>query len=55
MTKNRDFHSVEYFRKVRDEHATLLSGKREEEIIAFFRGQRAPNKKLKATPYRASS
>jgi len=25
MTKNKDFHSVEFFRKVRDKHASLLS------------------------------
>jgi len=55
MTKNRNFHSVEFFRKVRDEHAILLSGKRQEEIIAFFSIQKAPNNRLKVTPNRASS
>ena len=42
MTKNKDFHSVEFFRKVRDEHASLLRGKPQEEIIAFFCDQKAP-------------
>jgi len=55
MTKNRDFHSVEFFRKIRDEHATLLSRKRQKEIIAFFTSQKTPNNRLKATPNRASS
>ena len=52
MTKNRDFHSVEFFRQVRDEHAALLSEKRQEEIIAFFGNQTAPNDQLKATTNR---
>ena len=36
MTKKIEFHSVEFFRKVRDEHAAELSGKSTEEIITFF-------------------
>jgi hypothetical protein len=41
MTKNKDFHSVEFFRKVRDKHASLLGGKHHEEIIAFFCGKKS--------------
>jgi len=55
MTKNTDFRSVEFFRKVRDKHASLLSGKQKEEIIAFFCGQKAPNNRINPTPNRASS
>jgi hypothetical protein len=55
MTKNKDFHSVEFFRKVRDEHASLLRGKPQEEIIAFFCDQKAPNKRVNPTANRASS
>jgi len=39
MLKKGDFYSVEFFRKIRDEHAVLMSGKSEEEIIAFFSSQ----------------
>lgn len=57
MVKNRDFHSVEFFRKVRDEHAAILAGKRQEEIIAFFGGPEAPDRGLsrrsQPLPYRA--
>ena len=31
-----DFHTVDFFRKVRDEQAAMLQGKTHEEIIAFF-------------------
>jgi hypothetical protein len=43
MSKNREFHSVEFFRGVRDEHAILLSDMDPEEIIAFFQSQQEPD------------
>lgn len=43
MKENREFHSIEFFRSIRDKHATLLSGMRPEEIIAFFQSQEEPN------------
>jgi hypothetical protein len=36
MPKKTEFHSVEFFRKVRDQQAALLSGKTPAEIVAFF-------------------
>jgi len=36
MPKKSEFHSVEFFRKVRDKHAAILAGKSPEEVIAFF-------------------
>ena len=36
MEKKSKFHSVEFFRKVRDEQAAALAGKSPAEIIAFF-------------------
>ncbi len=36
MPKKTEFHSVDFFRKVRDEQAAALSGKSPAEIIAFF-------------------
>ena len=36
MARKNDFHTVDYFRKVRDEQAAMLQGKTHEEIIAFF-------------------
>jgi len=55
MVENKDFPSVEFFRKIRDEHATLLHGKRQEEIIAFFQIKQAPNNRLKVTTNRIPS
>ena len=40
MRKKSEFHSVDFFRKVRDNHAATLAGKSPEEIIAFFRETR---------------
>lgn len=36
MGKKTEFHTVEFFRKVRDEQAAMLAGKSPEEVIAFF-------------------
>ena len=43
MIKNRDFHSVAFFRSVRDKHADLLSDMDPDEIIAFFENQEEPD------------
>ncbi len=43
MSKNSDFHSVDFFRSVRDKHANLLSDMATDEIIAFFENQDEPN------------
>ncbi|MBN1441556.1 MAG: hypothetical protein JXA90_02555 [Planctomycetes bacterium] len=37
MSKKTDIHAVEVVRRIRDEHAELLRGKSDEEIIEFFR------------------
>jgi hypothetical protein len=42
MPKKNEFHSVEFFRKVRDKQAATLAGKSQEEIIAFFGSSRDP-------------
>ena len=36
MKKKGEFHSVEFFRKIRDEQAAALADKSPAEIIAFF-------------------
>lgn len=36
MSKKIEFHSVDFFRKVRDQQAATLSGKSPAEIVAFF-------------------
>lgn len=36
MARKNDFHTVDFFRKVRDEQAAMLQGKTHKEIIAFF-------------------
>jgi len=36
MEKKSEFHSVEFFRKIRDEQAAVLADKSPAEIIAFF-------------------
>ena len=36
MQLNSEFKNLEFFRKIRDEQAALLSGKNHEDIIAFF-------------------
>ncbi len=51
MPRKTGFHSVEFFRKIRDEQASILAGKSPAEIVAFFsKAQpRTPNK----APHRA--
>jgi len=49
MPKKSEFHSVEFFRKVRDKHAATLYGKSPQEIIAFF------SREPKSCPTKASS
>lgn len=36
MDQKTEFHTVDFFRKIRDEQATVLIGKSPAEIIAFF-------------------
>jgi len=36
MTRKTEFHTVEFFRKVRDRQARVLADKSPAEIIAFF-------------------
>lgn len=36
MTRKTEFHCVEFFRGVRDNHAALLKGRSHAEIAAFF-------------------
>lgn len=36
MSKKTEFHSLAFFRKVRDKQAAALAGKSPQEIIAFF-------------------
>ena len=43
MIRKHNFHSVEFFRKIRDEQAAFLSDKPLEEIIAFFNRPGAPD------------
>lgn len=42
MSTKPEFHSVEFFRKIRDQQAAALSGKPPAEIIAFFSKTPAP-------------
>ena len=37
MARKIEFHAVEFFRGIRDNHAALLKGRSNAEIIAFFR------------------
>lgn len=43
MSKNRDFHSIAFFRSVRDKHAALLSEMCLDAILAFYQSQQEPN------------
>jgi hypothetical protein len=43
MTQNRGFHSVDFFRRVRDKHSEVLSLMDSEEIIRFFQSASEPN------------
>jgi hypothetical protein len=36
MPKKTEFHTVDFFRKIRDQQAAALSGKSSAEIVAFF-------------------
>ena len=36
MGKKSEFHTVEFFRKIRDEQAAALAGKSVQEVIAYF-------------------
>ena len=36
MARKTEFHAVEFFRGIRDQQATLLKGRSNAEIIAFF-------------------
>lgn len=36
MARKIEFHAVEFFRGIRDNHAALLKGRSNAEIIAFF-------------------
>jgi len=36
MPRKTEFHSVAFFRKIRDQHASVLAGKSPAEIVAFF-------------------
>lgn len=36
MPKKTEFHTIEFFRKIRDQQAAALIGKTPAEIIAFF-------------------
>ncbi len=53
MVQMNDFHTVEFFRKVRDEQAAILQGKTHEEIIAFFalfsKGKKTPTRQTTAS------
>lgn len=44
MIRIHNFHSVEFFRKIRDEHAALLSDRSPEEIVSFFNSRGSPDK-----------
>ena len=46
MVRKNDFHTVDFFRKVRDEQAEMLQGKTHEEIIAFFASFRKDKQSL---------
>jgi len=51
MPRKTEFHSVEFFREVRDQQASVLAGKSAAEFVAFFsKAQpRTPNKALHRT------
>lgn len=56
MPRKTEFHSVEFFRKIRDQQASILAGKSPAEIVAFFsKAQpRTPNKALHPTRPKAA-
>lgn len=55
MPRKAEFHSVEFFRRVRDQQASVLAGKSPAEIVAFFSNVQAktPNKALDRTRQKA--
>lgn len=55
MGKRTEFHTVEFFRKVRDDQAAALKGKSPQEIIAFFESavRKAPRLTRRSTRTRA--
>jgi hypothetical protein len=57
MPRKTEFHSVDFFRKVRDEQASILAGKSPAEIVAFFSPKvqpSTPNKALHRTRQEAA-
>jgi hypothetical protein len=56
MPAKTELQSVEFFRKVRDEQASLLAGRSPEEIVAFFakRTPTAPNKPFQRNRQKAA-
>jgi hypothetical protein len=56
MLRKPEFHSVEFFRKIRDQQASVLAGKSAAEIVAFFSKVQAgtPNKALHRTRQKAA-
>lgn len=50
MPKKTEFHSVAFFRQVRNQQAAALSEKSPAEIIAFFAGSKGQRPKSKPTP-----
>ncbi len=55
MPRKTEFHSVAFFRKIRDQHASVLAGKSPAEIVAFFSRVQpgTPNPKLQGTRQKA--
>lgn len=51
MPRKTEFHSVEFFRKIRDEQASILAGKSPAEIVAFF--SKAQSRTPSKAPHRA--
>jgi hypothetical protein len=56
MPRKTEFHSVEFFRMVRDQQAGVLAGKSPTEVVAFFSEAqpRTPNKALYRTRQKAA-
>ena len=56
MPRKTEFHSVEFFREVRDQQANALAGKSPAEIVAFFSKVpiTTPNKALHRTRQKAA-
>lgn len=57
MTRKIKFHSIDFFRKIRDKQASILAGMSPAEIVCFFSPKvqpRAPNKALQLTRQKAA-